>query len=458
MDKLIQMRKTMEMSKTQAEGIESTNRIWHKRKLFKTPTEKTSNASEYSSKIKCKFCAREHRPGKTNCPAYGKKCRQCLKWNHFQVCCHENRRGKELMQDNYQISRAESTKRNGQIKRNQVRPRQVNTVQEITSESSMEDVYVFSTLTAPQKLPKFKVKINGTPVSVMADTGSSVNLLDEVNFNKLKKKPILQEANEKIFPYGSKKQLSIKGKCQCVVETDKLYGWKSSQKLGLVQIVASIEGTTKSKQEPIKEKAQEKVREDTKVEELINIYQEVFQGLGKLKGFQVHLHVDKDVQPVAQPHRRVPFHVRKDLEKQLKQDEERGVIENGWTNTLGFTSRGRTKTKGRRENHDANLNAVLQRIKDRGLTLKKEKCQFKKRNLIFQGYVFSENGIVPDPNKVRAIKECTNPKDVGEVRSLLGMTNFAVDLFHIMPQLRSRYVDLSRKMSHSCGQENKKTQ
>ncbi|XP_046855972.1 uncharacterized protein LOC124449073 [Xenia sp. Carnegie-2017] len=122
MEKLLQMGKTMEMSKTRAEGIESTNRIWHKRKQFKTPTEKTSNAFEYSSKLKCKFCAREHRPGKTNCPVYGKKCRQCLKWNHFQVCCHENRRGQERMQDNNQISRAESTKRNAQIIRNQVRP------------------------------------------------------------------------------------------------------------------------------------------------------------------------------------------------------------------------------------------------------------------------------------------------------------------------------------------------
>lgn len=54
------------------------------------------------------------------------------------------------------------------------------------------------------------------------------------------------------------------------------------------------------------------------MEELVDKPQEVFQGLGKLKGFQVHLHVDKDIQPVAQPHRRVPFHARKDLEKQLK--------------------------------------------------------------------------------------------------------------------------------------------
>ena len=34
-----------------------------------------------------------------------------------------------------------------------------------------------------------------------------------------------------------------------------------------------------------------------------------------------------DRKPVAQPHRRVPFHVRKQLEEQLEKDEQPGVIE-----------------------------------------------------------------------------------------------------------------------------------
>ena len=55
--------------------------------------------------------------------------------------------------------------------------------------------------------------------------------------------------------------------------------------------------------------------------------------------------------------------------------------------------------------HDANLEAALERIRERGLTLNKEKCIFKKRSLIFQGYVFSEHGIAPDPAKVTAIQE-----------------------------------------------------
>ena len=53
-----------------------------------------------------------------------------------------------------------------------------------------------------QKLPQFKVKINGTPLTVMADTSASVNLLDEVSFAKLSCQPEIRKANVKIFPYG----------------------------------------------------------------------------------------------------------------------------------------------------------------------------------------------------------------------------------------------------------------
>ena len=39
------------------------------------------------------------------------------------------------------------------------------------------------------------------------------------------------------------------------------------------------------------------------------------------------MHIDEEVPHVAQPHRRVPFHVRKQLEEQLRRDEEVSVIE-----------------------------------------------------------------------------------------------------------------------------------
>ena len=42
---------------------------------------------------------------------------------------------------------------------------------------------------------------------------------------------------------------------------------------------------------------------------------------------QNKLHIDESIPPVAQPHRRIPFHVRQQLEEQLRKDEELGVIE-----------------------------------------------------------------------------------------------------------------------------------
>ena len=49
----------------------------------------------------------------------------------------------------------------------------------------------------------------------------------------------------------------------------------------------------------------------------ISKHPELFEGVGKLKGYQVKLHIDQSVPPVAQPHRRIPFHTRQKLEEEL---------------------------------------------------------------------------------------------------------------------------------------------
>ena len=220
-------------------------------------------------------------------------------------------------------------KRSEQVKFPKGRNDWANNLNEDNAESSSEDKYLFSTSTVSamsyQKLAKFKVKVNGNSINVMADTGASVNILDKVTFGKLRTKPKLSR-KEKIFPYGSNKPLPLVGKCSCKVEIEKkfsmetffivkgtsgcLVSWQTSQRLGLVQVAQSV-----TQQEP------------NKVESLVENYRDLFEGLGKLKGFQVHLHVDEDIQPVAQPPRRVPFHVRIKLKEQLLNDEKLRVIE-----------------------------------------------------------------------------------------------------------------------------------
>ena len=73
---------------------------------------------------------------------------------------------------------------------------------------------------------------------------------------------------------------------------------------------------------------------------------------------------------------------------------------------------------------DTNLNAVLKRLKENGLTLNAKKCEFNTEKIFFFGHIFSRNGLSADPAKVTAIQNCSAPSNVEEVRSLLGMTNY----------------------------------
>lgn len=264
----------------------------------------------------------------------------------------------------------------------------------------------------------------------------------------------------------------------------------------------------------------------------------MFDGIGNLKNKQIQLHIDKNIQPVTQPHRRIPFHVRKQVEQELKKLEALDIIEKvdgptPWVSPIVVTPKPkkpgdirlcvdmrRANTAIQRERHvtptiddmildlngakvfskldlnagyhqlelhpesrnittfsthvglrrykrlsfgissaaevfqntlstaleglrgvrnisddiivfgenqlehDKNLEAVFKRLSERNLTLNKDKCEFNKSQLEVYGYVFGANGISADPRKVDAIKTAEIPKNVSEVRSFLGMTNY----------------------------------
>ncbi|UYV63772.1 K02A2.6-like, partial [Cordylochernes scorpioides] len=73
------------------------------------------------------------------------------------------------------------------------------------------------------------------------------------------------------------------------------------------------------------------------------------------------------------------------------------------------------------EEHDERLRCVLRKLQDSGLTLNKEKCIFLVKEIKFLGHLITERGVLPDPNKVQAIREFPSPSSISEVRRFLGM-------------------------------------
>ena len=76
------------------------------------------------------------------------------------------------------------------------------------------------------------------------------------------------------------------------------------------------------------------------------------------------------------------------------------------------------------EEHDERLDKVLQRLSEKGLTLNFNKCVFRMTKLIFVSHVLSAKGVGPAEEKVKAVREFREPKDVHEVKSFMGLGNF----------------------------------
>ena len=65
----------------------------------------------------------------------------------------------------------------------------------------------------------------------------------------------------------------------------------------------------------------------------------MFQGLGKLKGFRLKLHINTNIKPPAQPIRRIPFSHQQKVNEKLGELKKLGVIEKvdtltSWINPL----------------------------------------------------------------------------------------------------------------------------
>ena len=71
--------------------------------------------------------------------------------------------------------------------------------------------------------------------------------------------------------------------------------------------------------------------------------------------------------------------------------------------------------------HDIKLRKLLQRCRDRGMRLNAGKLNLRQAS--FLGHMITSDGLLPDPQKVEAIKEIPCPTNVKGVQRLGGFVN-----------------------------------
>ena len=88
---------------------------------------------------------------------------------------------------------------------------------------------------------------------------------------------------------------------------------------------------------------------------------------------------------------------------------------------------------------NARTHAVLQKIKNSGMKLNKNKCLFAQLSLTFLGHKLSGEGVSPDHTKVKAIQEMPNPECWKDLERFLGMVAY---LAKFIPNLSEKTHEL----------------
>ena len=95
--------------------------------------------------------------------------------------------------------------------------------------------------------------------------------------------------------------------------------------------------------------------------------------------------------------------------------------------------------------HTKHLSEIFQRLNEAGLRLKPSKCTFAAKEVKYLGHIISTEGIKPNPEKVEIVSSFPVPKNVKEVRSFLGLTNYYKRFIRDYAKIASPLFRLLRK-------------
>ena len=140
-----------------------------------------------------------------------------------------------------------------------------------------------------------------------------------------------QVSNSNIYTFGSNNPLKLKGKFNATIKnsgfevctwfyvidkhkTGNLLSKNTAEKLKILQIKDENVNTINSKNLG-------------NVDIIIEEYKDVFEGIGRLKDFELTLYIDKSVPPVVQPSRKIPYNLKQKLLQKLIELEENDIIE-----------------------------------------------------------------------------------------------------------------------------------
>ena len=95
--------------------------------------------------------------------------------------------------------------------------------------------------------------------------------------------------------------------------------------------------------------------------------------------------------------------------------------------------------------HNSRLRTLFTRLRNAGIRLKMDKCEFGLTSLKYHGQIIDANGTRSDPAKVRAIVDCPRPQSTNQLRSFSCMVNYYGKFVPNISTINGPLYDLTKK-------------
>lgn len=146
-----------------------------------------------------------------------------------------------------------------------------------TEEDGRDCEYTFGIKQVKGKRPRVSMTLEDTDISMLVDTGSTINVITDTCYQRLTKHPTLDQSNKvRVYAYGSKTPLKVRGTFETELtfrdntaqatfyvvygDSDNLLSCDTSESLGIVKLTYAITA-----------------------DDMSSSYANLFNGLGKLK-------------------------------------------------------------------------------------------------------------------------------------------------------------------------------
>lgn len=74
--------------------------------------------------------------------------------------------------------------------------------------------------------------------------------------------------------------------------------------------------------------------------------------------------------------------------------------------------------------HMKRLSLIFERLRNFNLKLQPEKCEYLRKEVAYLGHIISDEGVKPNPEKIKAVTQFPVPKSVKDIQSFLGLVSY----------------------------------